>query len=84
MEGYLRALRALTEAGNDLVAEAVLTPSRRDIYLRTFDGISVTFVGVRCSLAVAQAREQARTDRLRGPVDLECRSLRRFINTPTT
>jgi len=71
MYAYLRALRSIAEAGVDLVAESVITPTRRSMYLGVFDGFSVTFVGVRCTLPVAQAREHARNDRLRGPVDLD-------------
>jgi len=84
MYAYLRALRSIAEAGVDLVAESVITPTRRSMYLGVFDGFSVTFVGVRCTLPVAQAREHARTDRLRGPVDLDVPEFEQCTSTPTT
>jgi chloramphenicol 3-O phosphotransferase len=70
MIGYLGALRAMALAGNDVVAEAVVTRDRLASYLDTFDGLSVVFVGVRCSLEVAVDREARRSDRLKGPVEL--------------
>jgi chloramphenicol 3-O phosphotransferase len=70
MVGYLGALRAMAIAGNDVVAEAVVTPSRLNIYLESFADVAVVFVAVRCDIDVARAREAARTDRVRGPIDL--------------
>jgi len=70
MLGYLGALRALALAGSYVIAEAVVTPDRLDLYLDTFEEVSVVFVAVRCPLEVAVARESGRTDRLTGPVDL--------------
>jgi chloramphenicol 3-O phosphotransferase len=70
MVGYLGALRAMALAGNDVIAEAVVTPERLDLYIDTFEGLSVVFVGVWCSLDVAVSRESQRSDRLRGPVEL--------------
>jgi chloramphenicol 3-O phosphotransferase len=70
MLGYLGALRAMALAGNDLIAEAVVTPARLDVYLESFDGLAVVFVAVRCPVEVARAREARRTDRLGGPIEL--------------
>jgi chloramphenicol 3-O phosphotransferase len=70
MVGYLGALKAMANAGNDVVAEAVVTPSRLNLYLESFAGVSVVFVAVRCPIDVARAREAQRTDRVRGPIDL--------------
>ncbi len=70
MVGYLGALRDMTLAGNDVMAEAVVTPDRLDLYRDTFAGLSVVFIGVRCPLAVAVAREAERSDRTTGPIDL--------------
>ncbi len=70
MIGYLGALRAMAKAGNDLIAEAVVTPARLSVYLESFEDVPVVFVAVRCPLEVARAREAQRADRLRGPIDL--------------
>jgi hypothetical protein len=59
------------EAGVGLVAESVITPTRRAMYLELFDGCSVMFVAVRCALPVAQAREEARSDRSHGALNLD-------------
>ena len=71
LHGYLSALRSLADTGVHLIAEAVITPARADMYLDTLRGTPVMFVGVRCALPVAQARELARTDRARQVVDLD-------------
>ena len=70
MVGYLGAVRAMAVAGNNIIAEAVITPARRRLYIANFDHLAVTLVGVRCPLELAIARERQRTDRLRGPVEL--------------
>ena len=70
MHGYLGSLRAMAEAGNDVIAEAVITPDRRGAYAEAFADLPVSIVAVRCPLAIAQQRERARTDRLRGPIEL--------------
>src|SRR5450755_2273089 len=57
MVGYLGALRAMAHAGNAVVAEAVVTPARLNLYLESFAGVSVVFVAVRCPIDVARARE---------------------------
>jgi chloramphenicol 3-O phosphotransferase len=63
LHGYLRSLRQLADAGNDLVAEAVFIPPNVPLYLEIFRGSDVLLVGVRCPLEIAQERENARTDR---------------------
>lgn len=68
--GYLAALRQLAEAGMDLLAEAVITPDRRNLYATTFRGLPVLVIGVHCSHAEALRREQQRSDRRQGPLDL--------------
>ena len=70
MVGYLGALREMALAGNHVIAEAIVTPDRLVLYLDAFAGLSVIFVGVRCPLDVAVARESKRSDRMKGPVDL--------------
>jgi chloramphenicol 3-O phosphotransferase len=70
MVGYLGALGAMAPAGNDVLAEAVITPARLNLYLRSFVDVPVVFVAVRCPVAVARAREAQRTDRVRAPMEL--------------
>ncbi len=69
MIGYVHSLAQLAVAGNDVVAEAVIIPERRQLYRDALAGVPVLLVGVRCTLRVAQERERARTDR--GPLDLD-------------
>jgi chloramphenicol 3-O phosphotransferase len=70
MHAYLLSLRALASLGHNVIAEAVITPDRLDMYLSLFTECPVFLVGVRCPLEVAQRREWARTDRFSGPLDL--------------
>lgn len=70
LEGYLLSLQTMTSLGHNLIAETVITPDRLERYLALFADGPVLFVGVRCPLAEAQRREQARRDRLKGPVEL--------------
>jgi chloramphenicol 3-O phosphotransferase len=66
---YLQSLRAIALSGNDVLAEAVMVPARRDLYRETFNELPIILIGVRCSLSVAVEREQGRTDRRGGPID---------------
>lgn len=62
--GFHRAVAAMAEAGNDVVADHVLSEGWRLIdCLRVFDGFEVTFVAVRCSPGELARRERARGDR---------------------
>jgi len=70
MRGYLGALRAMALEGNDIIAEAVITPDRRALYRNAFDGLPVILVAVRCPLELAVQRERDRIDRVNGPLDL--------------
>ena len=70
MHGYLLSLRAMSSIVHRIIAESVVTPERLPMHLDLFAGVPVLFVGVRCPLGEAQRREEARTDRRRGPVDL--------------
>lgn len=63
MTGYVYSLAALVRAGCDVVAEAVIIPERVALYRSALADIPVLLVGVRCALDVAEAREDARTDR---------------------
>jgi len=63
MTGYVHSLSALVQAGCDVVAEAVIIPERLPFYRDALAKVPVVLVGVRCSLDVAKAREEARTDR---------------------
>lgn len=68
--GYVQSLAQLAIAGNDIVAEAVIIPESVPLYINAFQDVPVMLVGVRCTLEVAQAREQARTDRSRLDLDV--------------
>lgn len=63
MTGYVYSLASLVRAGCDVVAEAVIIPERLALYRTALADVPVLLVGVRCSLDVARAREEARTDR---------------------
>jgi chloramphenicol 3-O phosphotransferase len=69
MTGYVYSLAALVRAGCDVVAEAVIIPERLSLYRAALAEVPVLLVGVRCSLDVAKAREEARTDRT--PLELD-------------
>jgi chloramphenicol 3-O phosphotransferase len=70
MTGYVHSLGALVRAGCDVVAEAVIIPERLPLYRAALADVPVLLVGVRCALAVAKAREEARTDRSRIELDV--------------
>ena len=70
LAGYLASLRQIALTGNDLLAEAVITPTRRTMYANVFGQLPMVLVGVRCPLEVAVHRENIRTDRQRGPIEL--------------
>ncbi len=69
MTGYIHSLSSLVQAGCDVVAEAVIIPERLALYRAALADVPVLLVGVRCSLDVAKAREEARTDRT--PLELD-------------
>jgi chloramphenicol 3-O phosphotransferase len=71
MTGYLGSLHAMVVAGLDVMAETVITPGRRGLYETTFGETPITLIGVMCPLAVATEREGARSDRQRGPIELD-------------
>jgi chloramphenicol 3-O phosphotransferase len=70
MTGYVYSLAALVRGGCDVVAEAVIIPERLALYRAALAEVSVLLVGVRCSLDVAKAREEARTDRTHLELDV--------------
>jgi chloramphenicol 3-O phosphotransferase len=70
LSGYLGSLREMALNGNDVMAEAVLTPDRRVLYDSTFHEVPMLLVSVKCDREVAIRREAARTDRRHGPIDL--------------
>jgi chloramphenicol 3-O phosphotransferase len=70
VSGYLGSLREMAIAGNDVLAEAVMTQGRRHLYDSTIGDLPIILVGVKCPLAIAQLREHARTDRHGGPIEL--------------
>jgi chloramphenicol 3-O phosphotransferase len=72
LAGYLGSLRAMALVGHHVIAEAVILPDTRALYLDTLADLDVFLVGVRCPLGVAQERERARSDRVKGvPIELD-------------
>lgn len=65
--GFHRAVAGMARAGNDVIADLVLSEEwRLRDCLAVLDGLDVIFVGVRCSAAELARREQARGDRSPG------------------
>jgi len=65
--GFHRAVAGMVWAGNDVIADLVLSEEwRLRDCLAVLDGLDVIFVGVRCSAAELARREQARGDRSPG------------------
>ena len=67
--GYAASLREMAVAGNDVLAEAVITPARRNLYESVFGETPIALIAVRCPLEVAVDRERNRTDRRSGPIE---------------
>jgi chloramphenicol 3-O phosphotransferase len=62
--GFHRAVAGMAEAGNDVIADHVLSePWRLRDCLEVMAGYRVVFVGVRCSPAELERRERERGDR---------------------
>jgi len=70
LTGYVGALREMALAGNDVLAEAVITPARRLLYESTFGSLPLLLIGVKCRLDIAVQREVSRADRRHGPIEL--------------
>jgi chloramphenicol 3-O-phosphotransferase len=70
LAGYVGALREMALAGNNVLAEAVITPARRLLYESTFGSLQLLLIGVKCRLEKAIQREASRTDRRHGPIEL--------------
>jgi len=84
--GFHRAVAGMAQAGNDIVADHVLSEQWRLLdCLTVLAGLDVVFVGVRCSGPELERRERARGDRApghaaaqerqvhaRGVYDIEC------------
>ncbi|MBY8339101.1 chloramphenicol phosphotransferase CPT family protein [Streptomyces spinosirectus] len=65
--GYHRAVAGMAAAGNNVVVDHILSEDwRLPDCLELFDARNVVLVGVRCSPAELQRREQARGDRPAG------------------
>ena len=65
--GMRRAMAAFAQhGGNVIVDDLMLERAFLMDYLKAFDGLAVTFVGVRCPLHVANAREATRPGRFPG------------------
>lgn len=66
MDGMRHAIAALAASGNDLIVDDVMLGNEPDEYRRVLAPYRVHWVGVTASLAVLEAREKARGDRLIG------------------
>lgn len=65
--GMRRAIRALAEAGNNIIIDdIILAPEFLTDYLKVFEGFEVYFVGVHCPIEVISEREKARPGRFPG------------------
>jgi len=65
--GLYRAVAALATAGKNVIVDtAIHDPRVLALAVDALHGTGALFVGVRCPLVVAQAREAARGDRARG------------------
>lgn len=70
VSGYLGSLREMALAGNDVLAEAVMTRERRHLYDHVIGDLPIVLIGVKCSWEIALRRETTRTDRRGGPIHL--------------
>lgn len=72
--GHLACLRALAEAGNNVLTDVVLeSQAQADAWQAMLEGLDVFWVGVHCSLEELERRELARGNRSTGDArrDLE-------------
>lgn len=76
--GFHRAVAGMARAGNDVVADHVLSePWRLQDCLEVMDGLDVVFVGVHCSPEELERRERARGDRTPGAAAIQLHSVHR-------
>lgn len=67
LHGMYEALAAFARAGNDVIVDDVIYDERvLASAVAAFEGIGVLFVGIRCPVEVAEARELERGDRALG------------------
>ena len=67
LQGMRRAIRAMAESGNNVILDdIVLEAEFLWDYLNVFDGLEVTFVGVRCPIDIINEREATRPGRFPG------------------
>ncbi len=64
--GFSASAAALARAGNNIILDHVLLPFDLFCCLLYFQGLSVYFVGLKCSADELKKREAARTDRMPG------------------
>lgn len=78
LSGMRRATAAFASTGIDVVVDdLLLEPGFLADYLEVLEGFAVTFVGVRCDLATATAREAARPGRFPGTAAAHWESVHR-------
>lgn len=66
MDGMRHAIAALAASGNDLIVDDVMLGDTADEYRKVLAPYQLYWVGVKASLAVLEAREKSRGDRLIG------------------
>jgi chloramphenicol 3-O phosphotransferase len=67
LKGMRRAMAGMAREGNNVIIDDILLErSFLQDYVEAFAGLKVVFVGVRCPLAVINAREKARPGRFPG------------------
>jgi chloramphenicol 3-O phosphotransferase len=67
LRGMRRAMAAMARSGNNIIIDDILfEPDFLQDYMEAFEGLDVTFVGVRCPLNVINAREKSRPGRFPG------------------
>ncbi|MFD5826574.1 chloramphenicol phosphotransferase CPT family protein [Lentzea sp. NPDC060358] len=76
--GFHRAVAGMARAGNDVVADHVLSePWRLRDCLTEWEGLDVVFVGVHCPVDELERRERARGDRVPGHAAAQLESVHR-------
>jgi len=63
VRGYVNAIKGLAEAGNNVIADGVITKKEWFDYIKeTFDDLTTCYVGLYAPLEVLEKRESARWD----------------------
>ena len=67
LKGMRRAMAVMVEVGNSIIIDdIILEPKFLNDYLKVFEDLEVYFIGVKCAIGVAEARESRRLGRFPG------------------